>query len=311
MNKIVAKKKLLKLLIYLGLLVFIGFGLIGLYFFVYLNYELRKSNPTENIEEFIFIAPVFEPDTFVNLNLTYEASGFENIDSLFDNFEKFHRNYSDDSLSIFSFRGNAWRNAPQLGKIKSRPENIELKWIFYTGYDTLTTNLGQWGGGAGWTGQALLIRWDSIQKRKLGIENEEFLANPNAYEAIIGSLCGNIYFIDAETGKSTRQHLSIENPIKGTVAVDPRKNGLLYVGQGVKHRNRFGAYVFDMFSQEEIKFISGYDDFAYRRWCAFDSNPLIDKNSGTVFWPGENGLIYRFVIDENKEFKNLVKLRYK
>ena len=270
--------------------------------------EKQDSIVTKEVEK---IAPPFIPINNLQSNFTFEIiSSDSSTKDLF--FENFGDNYSsNDSLSIFCFRGNQERNTPSRGKIKSKPTQVVLDWVFKTGYDNTITEYGQWGGGAGWTGQPLVIHWTKDQKNQLGIKDEKFLTNDTALEVIIGSLCGDIYFLNAETGTPTRTHLSIENPIKGTVSVDPRKNGLLYVGQGIQHTDRLGAYVFDMFKGTEILHIKGIDSDARRKWGSFDSNPIIEEKSGTVFWPAENGLIYKFTIDANKNVGEISKLRYK
>jgi outer membrane protein assembly factor BamB len=225
-------------------------------------------------------------------------------------FSSFNPRYSEDTLSIFCFRGNERRNAPSRGVVKLRPKSVKLDWEFKTHYDTNKSSYGAWGGGAGWTGQALLVHWNREQKEKLGIKEQAFLEDSLAMELVAGSLSGNIYFLNPKTGKPTRGHLSIKNPIKGTVSVDPRKNGLLYVGQGIPATKRIGAYVFDMYARKEIHHIPGIDPSAYRKWGAFDSNPLIDGQSGTVFWPGENGLIYKFMTTDDGKVSTLSKFKY-
>lgn len=270
-----------------------------------------KRIPEDSIQkESALIYPPFLPVSNLKQNFTYEIFDSDTLSAAFT-FENFNsNNASNDSLSIFYFRGNQQRNKPSRGSIPLEPKEVALDWEFKTGYDNTSTKFGLWGGGAGWTGQPLVIHWSKDQKKLLQIEDEEFIQNDAALEIIIGSLSGDIYFLNAETGKPTRPHLSIGNPIKGTVSVDPRKNGLLYVGQGIQHTNRFGAYVFDMFKRTEILHINGMDLQSRRRWGAFDSNPLIDEKSGTVFWPAENGLIYKFSIDENKSVGRLSKMRY-
>jgi outer membrane protein assembly factor BamB len=256
--------------------------------------------------------PVLDlPQAFVaEPNLNFDLS-FTLFGTIANKFTGFSPNYSEDEFSVFCFRGNPQRNNPSRGVIRGVPTGIEPIWQFKTAYDTTQTAYGLWGGGAGWTGQPMLVRWTYEEKIKLCITQETFLENPEALELIIGSLCGNIYFLDAETGKPTRPHLSIGNPIKGSISVDPRKNGLLYVGQGVQHTERFGAYVFDMFAGNELLFINGKDPHSHRQWGAFDSNPLIDTKTGTVFWPAENGLLYAFSISNQREISELVKMRYR
>lgn len=254
------------------------------------------------------------PVRFIAEKLLQEGFEFDIIevikDTLFLDSVRFFEEDTVVSESIYGFRGNNRRNGPSRGMINFQPSGIKIDWEFITGYDTTTTRFGRWGGGSGWTGQPSGVKWTLEEKHKLGIKDKTFLDNENAIELIIGSLCGDIYFLDASTGQPTRESLTINNPIKGSVSVDPRKNGLLYVGQGIPHTERFGAYVFDMFTTKEVLHISGNDRDSKRSWGAFDSNPLIDENTGNVFWPAENGLIYNFVVDENKKITKLRKMRY-
>lgn len=219
----------------------------------------------------------------------------------------FTTNYGNPN-DILCFRGSPQRSQPVRGTIAENPTKIELDWIFDTDYDSRKTAYGTWGGGSGWTGQPLIVHWSEMQWKKLyGVQ--EKTTRPAA-EVIVGSLCGNIYFIDFQTGKATRPHLSIHNPIKGTVSVDPRLNGLLYVGQGIPNGERFGAYVFDMFSGKERLFRNGLDSEALRSWGAFDSNVLIDPKSGCWIQPAENGMIYKTWVSEDGHISEAAKFRY-
>lgn len=221
--------------------------------------------------------------------------------------------FTDDYNSkngIFCFRGNAQRNSPTRGVLSKRPSGIRVDWEFETGFDARATEFGTWGGGSGWTGQPLVIMWPKELKQRLFGMNPELIAQENAKEVIVGSLCGNIYFIDWQTGKATRPHLSIANPIKGTVSVDPRMNGLLYVGQGIPNGDRFGSYVFNMFTGQEIFHRSGLDPSARRLWGAFDSNPLVDAKTGYWFHPAENGQIYKTKVTNSSVIPPALKLNY-
>lgn len=222
--------------------------------------------------------------------------------------------FTDDYNSkngIFCFRGNAQRNAPSRGFLKGKPTKIRLDWEFTTAYDGRTTEYGSWGGGSGWTGQPLVIKWPEKIAKRLYKMNPEYLNQSNFREVIVGSLCGDIYFIDWLTGKATRPHVTIENPIKGTVSVDPRMNGLLYVGQGIKNGDRFGAYVFNMFTGKEIFFRNGLDPKAGRNWGAFDSNSLIDAKTGYWFHPAENGQVYKTKVLNNLEIPTGAAFNYR
>jgi len=216
----------------------------------------------------------------------------------------------NDTNGIFCFRGNAQRNHPTRGTLNKRPSTIRTDWEFTTAYDSRVTPFGVWGGGSGWTGQPLIVRWPEAARRQLHGLEPQFAADDAFAEVVVGSLCGTIYFIDLETGKATRPHLSIHNPIKGTVSVDPRMNGLLYVGQGIPNGDRFGAYVFDMFKGEERFFRNGMDATSRRLWGAFDSNSLVDAGSGYWFHPAENGQIYKTHVADDGTISKPVKFNY-
>lgn len=215
-----------------------------------------------------------------------------------------------DTNGIFCFRGNARRNHPTRGTLSGKPDKITLDWVFTTDYDARLTEFGVWGGGSGWTGQPLLIRWPEEKRRKLAGILPEFASNKQFCEVIVGSLCGNIYFLDFETGKATRPHMSIGNPIKGTVSVDPRMTGLMTVGQGIPNGGRFGAYLFDLFTGRETGYRSGMDPQSRRLWGAHDSNPLIDPKSGYLIWPAENGQVYKSELTAGFGFGRQQKFNY-
>lgn len=233
------------------------------------------------------------------------AEGFDSTKQVY-----FANNDYSEEFGIFCFRGNAQRNHPTRGTIAGRPTTVQLDWIFDTDYDARPTDFGVWGGGSGWTGQPLVIQWPDDKRRQLFELKPEYLQQKDWKEVIIGSLCGNIYFIDFTTGKATRPHVSIGHPIKGTVSVDPRMNGLMTVGQGIPNDDRFGAYLFDLFAGQEVDFRSGMDPTSRRLWGAHDSNPLIDAGSGFLFWPAENGQIYKTFLGDGKAFGPTQKFNY-
>ena len=261
-----------------------------------------------------FVESLFDSDSRAPLNV--EEGKFEDLsyNILGENKQNerivFTNDYNSEN-GIFCFRGNAQRNAPTRGLLPKKPTKIEVDWEFTTQEDTASSRLGVWRGGTGWTGQPLLVRWPKRIKQMLYGMDINFIKKKDATEVIVGSLCGDVYFLDFETGQPTRKELTIDNPIKGTVSVDPRMNGLLYVGQGIPNRGRFGAYVFNMFAAEEVKFRSGLDPDAYRQWGAFDSNSLIDPKSGYWIHPAENGMIYKTKVSKDQEFSEDLKFRYK
>lgn len=198
-----------------------------------------------------------------------------------------------NSPGVLMFRGTSSRQVRDQGRLKGTPTQIVTQWVFSTAFDTVTTSFGRWGGGTGWTGQPLLVRWpDSMVTRFRRLPDSVYFgAAPQ--EVIFGSLCGKVYFLDPATGKPTRTPLDAGNTVKGTVSLDPTLNGNLYVGQGIPRNEPFGFRVFNLFSHTRQKFFSGLDPKAMRRWGAFDSSPMAVGKF--LFWPAENGTLYKFL----------------
>ena len=260
-----------------------------------------KEDIASTIETKYILPEITKNDSLLK-NFNYEIIL---LDSNHNSFNGFSENYQSDSSQILCFRGNQERNNPTRGQLSKTPKQIELQWKFETGVAK------EWGGGSGWTGQPLMVKWSKALKIKLGIKDSAFINNDDAIEGIVGSLSGEIYFFNSENGKSTREPLKVDGPIKGTVSLDPRMNGLLYVGQGIGQGKRFGAYIFNMITRKELLYLPGIDKNAYRGWGAFDSNPLIDKKTGTVIWPGENGLIYKIDCSDLSNVHIISKFSYK
>ncbi len=189
----------------------------------------------------------------------------------------------------FTFRKGEHRDANFGGRVDSIPSELVTDWEFKTREDYKPTKLGTWGGGTGWTGQPLYVEWpDSILAR---FKSEGLEAARK--EIIAGSLCGDIYFIDYETGKQTRPAINTGNPIKGTASLDPTLNGNLYVGQGVPTANPVRALTIDLF-KNSITHEVGPDPKAPRRWHAYDSSPV--RVGQFLFRPGENGTLYKYFV---------------
>ena len=261
--------------------------------------QLEDSNKEDtSIEEMLTIET--HPE-FLN-NFTYNFLKY-NSDSLFNfDFKGFENSYSTTSNNILCFRGDPKRNSPSRGSIKGVPKKVSIDWVYKTRMDVVPSRLGTWGGGSGWTGQPLTVQWDKEMKLKLGINDEHFINDNEAIEVMIGSLSGDIYFLNFENGEPTRKYMSVDGPIKGTPSIDPRLNGYIYVGQGIpKPNKRMGSYVLDMVKDSVVYHQPGIESDAYRRWGAFDSNPLIDMNSGLAVCPSENGLIYRLDVKNSPD----------
>jgi hypothetical protein len=200
--------------------------------------------------------------------------------------DSFSRHHYSQLKGITTFRGGIFRNGASYGHIQKRPSTLSIKWKIKT------ASYGKWGGGSGWTGQPSIVQWpkELLQKMNLASHNS---ANDSLFtEVIAASLNGNIYFLDLATGQFSRKPININNPIKGSVTVDPRGLPILYVGQGVANKKEFGFRLFSLIDSKRLFFLDGKDRFAVRNWAAFDGAPLINPKNDMMYLGGENGLFY-------------------
>lgn len=186
-----------------------------------------------------------------------------------------------DKPGIYTFRGSSSRIPNFHGHLTDDSIQIKVDWDFTTRIDNTNTCLGVWGGGVGWTGQPLYVQWpqDSLQRQ----------------EIIAVSLCGDVYFIDFQTGEATREPFDVLNVLKGTPALNTSLNGHLYIGHAVPKGAPFGTQVIDVLSHQTVN-ISGRDSKAWRSWGGNDSSPV--EAGGFLFRPAENGGIYKYYIGD-------------
>jgi outer membrane protein assembly factor BamB len=193
--------------------------------------------------------------------------------------ETVHSPY-DSFPGIATFRGTPFRDMPLTGILDSIPKEFHVDWIFKTSggkFGEGVNGKGRgWGGGAGWTGQPSL-RFDTMTGKT------------SIYQ---GSLAGKVFRIDYDSGKELDSALDIHNPIKGSIALDPLFQNILYVGQGIRYQAQSGARAFDLSSGKQVAFQTADDKHAKRRWGFFDSSPIAWHDF--LIWPAENGILYKF-----------------
>lgn len=229
----------------------------------------------------------------------------ENVDStprpLHDYDDLYNR-----SDRVMTFRKNLLRNADFGGRVQGEPTTIEVAWSYDTPYGKAETKFGQWGGGTGWTGQPLYAHWTAAEMERIRQGGAPLTADFGEEEVMVGSLCGEAFFLNFQTGRPSRQPLDLHNVVKGTMSMDPELMNL-YVGQGVPKGEPLGCQAFSLTSHERGTFFS--DSRAWRGWQAFDSSPVVA--GGYLFWPGENGSLFKFERQAGGKLHRVSTLRYR
>ena len=197
---------------------------------------------------------------------------------------------------VATFRGNAYRNDPSYGTAKVKKQSISTVWNTASGELAGT----KWAG-SGWTGQPLVVAWDDETKEVMNLYKEK-KNKKDLVEVIYATLDGRIYFLDLSDGSYTRDPINVGMCFKGSGALDPRGYPLLYVGSGDENAQKEHPHMF-IISLIDGKILFEYganDPLSLRKdhhgWSAFDSSPLVDADTDTLIWPGENGLLYTFVL---------------
>lgn len=186
---------------------------------------------------------------------------------------------------IMAFRADQHRSADFGGRVEGHPNAFQVDWTFNTDYDGSATNLGSWGGGAGWTGQAV-TKGDTV---------------------MVASLAHKVYFMSFETGKSVKPAVEITNPVKGSPMLDPLGQNYLYIGQAVSITKPWGYLTVDVAKGKVVQQASE-DPKAWRHWGGCDSSPL--RAGQFILRPHENGGIYKWYVQGDTMLLHSV-LRYK
>ncbi len=263
------------------------------------------SNPTNAPT----VEPTIKPTPLPPLNATHvdssnpEKYGIKTSmrynDESISSFNRENKIYFDQGSQytniegVITFRGNNYRDTSSVyGKQNISEAKFSENFIYVRDTDNMSGKNGYWSG-IGWSGQALVAKWPIETRRIMGMydwaKSQETLI-----EVISASQDGKIYFYELETGKSTRDPIHVGFPFKGGGALDPRGIPLLYVGGGddLKDGSRPGAYIISLITNEIIYKFGANDSFADRGWSAFDGSAIVDAETDTLIWPGENGIIY-------------------
>lgn len=221
---------------------------------------------------------------------------------------------------VITFRGNNFRSDPAYGTVSITEEALTEVYSKNIGYVYRNDGQKTWTG-SGWTGQPLIVQWPSETRKAMNLydwaKNTEDLV-----EVIYPTMDGKVHFLELKTGEPTRDDLDIGMPFKGTGSLDPRGYPILYLGSGDQYddegrKARAMIYSLVDFTRLYEFGTQDHEPFAKRVFTAWDSAPLIDAQTDTLIYAGENGILYTMKL--NTTFQNgvvsvnpthIVKMRY-
>lgn len=259
---------------------------------------LTAEEATEDMEE---PDPVFEPYCTENTDPTNYMEFTEvnvngtTLDSISDYTPEGTIDFGlgdtyTDVEGIVTFRGNNFRNNPTYGYAEMSEYTLNGAWSKRTG--ALTYDGHTWSG-SGWTGQPLMMKWSKEAKAHMNMydwakEDDELV------EVIYACLDGNIYFMDLKTGESTRDTMKLGFAFKGAGALDPRGYPIMYVGAGYdSNEGKARVFVINLLDCSVMYTFGNVDSFSLRGSLSyFDSSALVDAETDTLIYPGENGILY-------------------
>ena len=198
---------------------------------------------------------------------------------------------------ISTFRGNNFRNSAVYGTAEVELRTLNKDWT--------RDNVGSLNGwpGVGWTGQPLMVQWPAETKAVMNMYDSK-KAKDGLVEVIYATLDGHIYFYDLDDGSFTRDPINAGMNFKGAGSLDPRGYPIMYVGSGDYIGSKVPKmYIISLIDGSILFERTGSDAFSTRDWAAFDSAPLIDKETDTLIWPGESGVLYSIKLNTKYDEK--------
>lgn len=195
-----------------------------------------------------------------------------------------------DAEGIVTFRGDNFRSSPAYGFAEMSANTMTGIWTQSTG--GLSYGSATWTG-SGWTGQPLMMKWPRTAKEHMNLY-EQAKENDDLVEVIYACMDGYIYFLDLRTGEKTRDPLWLGYTFKGSGALDPRGYPILYVGAGYdSNEGTARVFVINLLDCSVMLTFGDNDPFSLRGSLSyFDSSALVDAETDTLIYPGENGILY-------------------
>lgn len=191
---------------------------------------------------------------------------------------------------VLTFRGNNFRDNPAYGTADMKDFTLKKRWTCQTG--SITYGDASWSG-SGWTGQPLLVKWPKETKAHMNMYDWAKKAD-DLVEVIYACMDGYIYFLDLNTGDPTREALYLGYTFKGAGALDPRGYPIMYVGAGYdSYEGTARAFIINLLDCSVMYTFGNNDEFSMRGSLSFfDSSALVDAETDTLIYPGENGILY-------------------
>lgn len=195
-----------------------------------------------------------------------------------------------DVDGIVTFRGNSFRDTPSHGYADMTDFRLNKLWSADTG--SLSSGSAVWTG-SGWTGQPLMMKWSKEVKAHMNM-TEKAKADDELVEVIYACMDGYVYFLDLRTGEKTRDPLYLGYTFKGAGALDPRGYPIMYVGAGYNsNEGTAKVFVVNLLDCSVMYTFGDNDEFSLRGSLSFfDGSALVDAETDTLIYPGENGILY-------------------
>ncbi len=211
-------------------------------------------------------------------------------------------NAYSELAGVLTFRGNNFRDSAAYGYANMTEFAFQDIWSKNTG--GLTYNGKTWTG-SGWTGQPLMMKWPKETKVHMNMydwakEDDELV------EVIYACMDGYIYFLDLKTGQATRDALYMGYTFKGAGALDPRGYPIMYVGSGYdSNKGKSRVFVINLLDCSVMHTFGNNDSYSLRGSLSyFDSSALVDAETDTLIYPGENGILYLTKLNTNYDLEN-------
>ena len=234
-----------------------------------------------------------KPENLISYtNIEVDGNVLENIGDYKadgDIFFNIGQDYTDVE-GIVTFRGNSFRDAPSHGYANMTDFRLNKLWSADTG--SLSSGSAVWTG-SGWTGQPLMMKWPKEVKAHMNM-TEKAKADDELVEVIYACMDGYVYFLDLRTGEKTRDPLYLGYTFKGAGALDPRGYPIMYVGAGYNsNEGTAKVFVVNLLDCSVMYTFGDNDEFSLRGSLSFfDGSALVDAETDTLIYPGENGIMY-------------------